>query len=529
MNHRGAAHRSVLWCGDDRHRGRADRAPDPGRWRPIVRVRELAAGRRRAARQAPRSGRGRRAAAAEEADGRQPTSSASMIDIARGERRARRASPETSGSTVGDARKPLAAAGAAVVDNPPYGERLTRRQADARCTRRSARADRLAVIAPRIEPAVVQARVRRHAGHQQRWAVGALRTGSVFTVIPSCPVLALRHTAARPIGARSAPGLAAGRAGADGRRHQRAVPHDVPPRSRPDLVYVNEMVMATALVHGNAKTERMATFGADETPRSLQIYGSDPAMIGEAVRRLVGEDRVDHIDLNFGCPAVEGHPQGRRRGGAGEAEPAARHPPRRGRRGRRRTACPVTAKFRMGIDDDLLTFVRTGRIAEEEGVAAIALHARTAEQHYAGDGRLGRDRRAEGGGRRRSPCSATATSGRPPTRCAMMRAHRLRRRRRSGAAASAGRGCSADLVAAFNGEPVPDVAAARRFVAEQMADHCRLLADLLGEDNAVRDFRKHTSWYLTGYPGRRRGARAVQPDRLAGRARRPARRARPRR
>ena len=76
-------------------------------------------------------------------------------------------------------------------------------------------------------------------------------------------------------------------------------------RFAPGLVYVNEMVMATALVHGNAKTARMATFGPDDEFRSLQIYGSDPAIIGEAVRRLAGEDRVDHIDLNFGCPAAK--------------------------------------------------------------------------------------------------------------------------------------------------------------------------------------------------------------------------------
>ena len=73
----------------------------------------------------------------------------------------------------------------------------------------------------------------------------------------------------------------------------------------PGLVYVNEMVMATAVVHGNAKTERMMTFGADEQPRSLQIYGSDPVMLGEAIRKLCDADRVDHIDINFGCPAAK--------------------------------------------------------------------------------------------------------------------------------------------------------------------------------------------------------------------------------
>ena len=73
----------------------------------------------------------------------------------------------------------------------------------------------------------------------------------------------------------------------------------------PGLLYVNEMVMATAVVHGNSKTERMMTFGADEQPRSLQIYGSDPVILGEAIRMLCESDRVDHIDINFGCPAAK--------------------------------------------------------------------------------------------------------------------------------------------------------------------------------------------------------------------------------
>ena len=85
----------------------------------------------------------------------------------------------------------------------------------------------------------------------------------------------------------------------------------------PDLVYVNEMVMATAVVYGNDKTLRMMTFGPDERPRSLQIYGSDPDMLGRAVHLVCDEGRVDHVDLNFGCPAAKVT----RRGG-GAAVPA---------------------------------------------------------------------------------------------------------------------------------------------------------------------------------------------------------------
>jgi nifR3 family TIM-barrel protein len=267
-------------------------------------------------------------------------------------------------------------------------------------------------------------------------------------------------------------------------------------RFAPGLIYVNEMVMATALVHGNAKTSRMATFGADESFRSLQIYGSDPAIIGEAVKRLAEGDRVDHIDLNFGCPAAKVT----RRGG-GAAVPVKPNLLRAILRAVVGAAdpfgIPVTAKFRMGIHDELLTFVRTGQIAEDEGVAAIALHARTAQQHYAGSANW------DAIGELKAAVTTIPVLGNgdiwEASDALAMVAH-------TGCdGVVIGRGCLGrpwlfgHLVAAFNGEPVPD-SPHLGFVAQQMADHCRLMADLLGEDNAVRDFRKHTSWYLTGYP-----------------------------
>ena len=267
-------------------------------------------------------------------------------------------------------------------------------------------------------------------------------------------------------------------------------------RFAPGLVYVNEMVMATALVHGNAKTRRMATFGADEPFRSLQIYGSDPVIIGEAVRRLAAEDRVDHIDLNFGCPAAKVT----RRGG-GAAVPVKPNLLRAILQavvgGAAPYGIPVTAKFRMGIDDELLTFVRTGQIAEDEGVAAIALHARTAQQHYAGEANwnaIGELKAAVHG----IPVLGNGDIWEAADALAMVAATGCD-------GVVIGRGCLGrpwlfgQLVAAFNGEPIPG-SPPLGFVAAQMADHCRLMADLLGEDNAVRDFRKHTSWYLTGYP-----------------------------
>ncbi|HRE03580.1 MAG TPA: tRNA dihydrouridine synthase DusB [Ilumatobacteraceae bacterium] len=267
-------------------------------------------------------------------------------------------------------------------------------------------------------------------------------------------------------------------------------------RFGPGLVYVNEMVMATALVHGSAKTDRMATFGPGDTFRSLQVYGSDPVMVGEAVRRLVDADRVDHIDLNFGCPANK---VTRRGGGAAvpvkpnllrailRAVVVAASP----------AGVPVTAKFRMGIDDDLLTFVRTGQIAEDEGLAAIALHARTAQQHYAGEARW------DAIGELKAAVSSIPVLGNGDIWEAADAVAMIDQTGCDGVVV--GRGCLGrpwlfgNLIAAFSGAEVPP-SPPLGFVAQQMADHCRLLADLVGEDNAVRDFRKHTSWYLTGYP-----------------------------
>ena len=119
----------------------------------------------------------------------------------------------------------------------------------------------------------------------------------------------------------------------------------------PDLVYVNEMVMATAVVYRNDKTLRMMTFGPDERPRSLQIYGSDPDMLGRAVHTVCDEGLVDHVDLNFGCPAAKVT----RRGG-GAAVPAKprllRAVVRAAVRAAQPYGVPVTAKFRMGLWDD---------------------------------------------------------------------------------------------------------------------------------------------------------------------------------
>jgi len=271
-------------------------------------------------------------------------------------------------------------------------------------------------------------------------------------------------------------------------------------RFAPGLMYVNEMVMATAVVHKNAKTDVMMTFAADEHPRSLQVYGSDPVMLGAAIHRLCDEGRVDHIDMNFGCPAAKVT----RRGG-GAAVPAKPNLLRAILRSAVAAAAPydvpITIKFRKGLYDGLLTHVTTGRIAAEEGVAAIALHARTAEQHYAGDA----DWQAIAELKQAVPEIPVLGNG-----DIWEAADAVRMMRETGCdGVVVGRGCLGrpwlfrDLVDALAGRPVQPAPALGEACAV-MADHARLLAQHYaghgGEDMAMRTFRKHTSWYLTGYP-----------------------------
>ena len=148
-------------------------------------------------------------------------------------------------------------------------------------------------------------------------------------------------------------------------------------------LYVCEMITARAMVERNEKTLKMIRFADVEQPRSMQLYTVDPAYTYEAVRMIVEENIADHVDMNFGCPV----PKVTRRGG-GSAIPYKRrlygNIVAAAVRAAEGSGVPITVKFRIGIDDDHHTHMDAGRIAAEEGAAAVALHARTAAERYSG-------------------------------------------------------------------------------------------------------------------------------------------------
>ncbi len=265
----------------------------------------------------------------------------------------------------------------------------------------------------------------------------------------------------------------------------------------PDGLYVAEMITARALVARNPKALRLCRFAPSEKVRSLQLYGVNPSIVELAARIVVDENMADHVDLNFGCPV----PKVTRRGG-GSALPwktdllqeilhrvvSVCNP----------AGIPVTAKFRVGIDEDHETFMQAGHIAQEEGCAAVTLHARTTAEYYGGHSdwqRIGElvealDIPVFGNGDIWGAEDALAMF--KETGCAGV---------------AIGRGCQgrpwifADIRNACEGssERVNPTLAE---VGSVILRHLELLVEFYDGDErmAVHDLRKHIAWYLKGFP-----------------------------
>ena len=264
-------------------------------------------------------------------------------------------------------------------------------------------------------------------------------------------------------------------------------------------LYVSEMITSRALVGRNATTMRLITHHESEKPRSIQLYGVDPATVEGAVRILVEEDRADHIDLNFGCPV----PKVTRKGG-GAALPWKLELFRDivTRAARVAGAVPLTIKMRKGIDADHLTYLDAGRIAEDAGVAAVALHARTAAEFYSGQ----------------ADWTAIAALKQAVTSVPVLgngdiwsAEDAVRMMEETGCdGVVVGRGCLGrpwlfgDLARALgapSSAPGAPVNATLGFVARAFRRHAQLLVEFLEDEiRGCRDIRKHVAWYFKGYP-----------------------------
>jgi nifR3 family TIM-barrel protein len=264
-------------------------------------------------------------------------------------------------------------------------------------------------------------------------------------------------------------------------------------------LYVSEMITTRALVERNATTMRLITHHESETPRSIQLYGVDPATTEAAVRLLVEEDRADHIDLNFGCPV----PKVTRKGGG------AALPWKLGlfrdivtRAARAAGDVPLTVKMRKGIDADHLTYLDAGRIAEDAGVAAVALHARTAAEFYSGEADWAAIAALK------EAVTSVPVLGNGDIWSAADAARMMAETGCDGVVV--GRGCLGrpwlfgDLARELGGPEAASgapVDATLGFVARAFRRHAELLVEFFeDEGRGCRDIRKHVAWYFKGYP-----------------------------
>jgi nifR3 family TIM-barrel protein len=259
-------------------------------------------------------------------------------------------------------------------------------------------------------------------------------------------------------------------------------------------LYVCEMITSRGLVERDSTTLKMLVFDDLETTRSVQLYGTDPAYVGKATEILCAEYGVHHVDLNFGCPV----PKVTRKGGGGAL------PWKRGLLAeilRSAVAAatpydvPVTMKTRKGLDDDHLTYLDAGRIAEESGCAAIALHGRTVAQAYSG--RADWDAIARLVEHVDIPVLGNGDIWEAQDALRMVE--------ETGAAGVVvGRGCLGrpwlfrDLAAAFAGDDVRTLPTLGE-VRVMMRRHAELLSEHMGEERGCTEFRKHVSWYLKGF------------------------------
>lgn len=262
-------------------------------------------------------------------------------------------------------------------------------------------------------------------------------------------------------------------------------------------LYVGEMITARAIVANNDKAWRLARFAPSEKIRSLQVYGVNPRWVSKAVHAIIDRAHPDHIDLNFGCPVAK-----ITRHGGGSALPWKEDlfaaDVRAAVTAAQASDVAVTAKLRVGIDDEHETYLQAGHIAQEEGAAAVTLHARTTAQFYGGHSDWSAIKRLKNE-------LSIPVLGNGDIWSAEDALNMVRQTGCDGVAVARGAmgrpWIFANIRHAFEGSATrlnPSLGE----VADLILRHTKMMIDFYDgdEEHAVRDMRKHIASYLKGFP-----------------------------
>lgn len=252
-----------------------------------------------------------------------------------------------------------------------------------------------------------------------------------------------------------------------------------------------EMVSAKAIYYNNKNTEELLAVHPNECPASLQLFGSDPEIVAEMAARI--EERpFSVLDFNMGCPVPKVVNNG-------EGSALMKNPKLAEKLLSalvKAVKKPVTVKIRKGFDDGCVNAVEIAKIAENCGVAAVAVHGRTRAQYYSGraDWEIIRQVKEAvkipviGNGDVDSPQAAKAMLETTGCDGVMI-----------GRAAQGNPWIFRETVGFLKDGsllPKPDKAEKREIVLR----HADMQREVKGEYTAVREMRKHLAWYTSGMP-----------------------------